>query len=207
MEVDEAISTIRQQRQAFAYGIEAVHTLHNTGIEAGEPLKALPTKTDASPVYTSAIVNARMKMNGQLETATTNQLAMQLLVAVCEPVQRVRQHWPEDPEPTIRFLRLIRNGIAHGNEVSYCGDDPRPNTSWRGFEFTEEIEGEVLFTQPEEYMWETEQVGLNRGVFESGDALALTTDVLKILIEESDTFDVGNIVGLSHDTPPEWTGV
>lgn len=207
MEIDKAISTIRRQRQAFAYGIEAVHTLYNTGIKDGEPSKTLSTKTNANPVYTSAIVNSRMKMNRQLETATSNQLAMQLLVAVCEPVSRVRQHWPEDPEATIRFLRLLRHGIAHGNEVSYRGDDPPRNTSWRGFNFTEEIEGEVLFTQPDEYMWEAEQVELNEGLFEAGDALALTTDVLKILINESNTFDVGNIIGLSHDKPPEWAGV
>ncbi|WP_420182857.1 hypothetical protein ACNO8S_16350 (plasmid) [Haloarcula sp. KBTZ06] len=205
MEVDEAISIIRRQRQAFAYGIEAVHTLNNAGIGSSEPLKTLPTKTGDEPVYTSAIINPNTVMSRQLETATTNQLAMQLLVAVTEPVREVREYWPEDPEPTIRFLRLLRNGIAHGNEVSYCGSDPPPNTSWRGFEFTDDIEGETLFTQPNEYIWDGEQVELKEGLFESGDALTLTTDVLEILIEESDTFDVGNIVGLSHDTPPEWT--
>jgi len=207
MEVDDAISTIRRQRQAFACGIKAVHTLYNTGIEAGNPFKPLPTNTDAEPVYTSALVNARMKMNSQLQTATINQLAMQLLVAVCEPIKRVRPHWPQDPEPTIRVFRLIRNGVAHGNEVSYQDNDPPPNTSWKEVEFTKEIEGEPLFTQPDEYMWETEEVDMIDGLFEAGDALALTSDVLKILIEESETFDIENIVGLSLDGPPDWAGL
>jgi hypothetical protein len=204
---DTAIATIRRQRQAFAYGIEALHTLYNTGREASEPMKRLQTKTEAGPVYTTPLVNARKKMNTQLERATSNQLAMQLLVGVCEQVKQVRPHWPEDPSPTIRVLRLLRHGIAHGNEVSYEGDDPHPKTVWRGFKFTEEIEGDQLFTQPAEYMWGTEKVEMVEGYFEAGDALALTTDVLELLIETSDRYDEGNVVGLSYNNSSEWENI
>lgn len=204
MDVDDVIESIRRQRQAFAYGIEALHTLYNAGREAGDSLRTLPTNTDADPVYTSSLVNARMKMNRQLERATANQLGMQLVVAVGDVVSEVRPNWADDESSVIRSLRLVRNAAAHDNRIVYTSDDPRPNTSWRTVEFTEDLEGTLVFSQASVFMWRSESIEMEEGLFEAGDALALSTDVLEILLDESDSYDVGNVVGLSYDEPPDW---
>ena len=104
----------------------------------------------------------------------------------------------------IRFLRLVRNGVAHGNEIVLTDADPRPDTVWRGFTITQEMEDDSLFTQPAEFVWESENADMISGYMEAGDALVLTTDILEELIDESDTYDEGNIVGLSKGGAPGW---
>jgi hypothetical protein len=56
-------------------------------------------------------------------------------------------------------------------------------------------------------MWGTEKVEMVEGYFEAGDALALTTDVLELLIETSDRYDEGNVVGLSYNNSSEWENI
>lgn len=147
-------------------------------------------------------------MNAPLKRATANQLAMQLIVGVGEAVkmycENEGKNWAGHESPTIRFLRLVRNGVAHGNDIVLTPTDPRPNTIWRGFEITRNMEGDQLFTQPAEYTWQAEGVEMIEGHLEAGDAFVLTTDVLDELTDESDSYDEGNIIGLSKDTSSEW---
>jgi len=129
---------------------------------------------------------------------------MQLVVGVVDVVDTHFDRWEDHPEPTIRFLRVIRNGAGHDNRVLYTGDDPRPNTEWRGVKLTNNLEGAVIFTDVERRMWGTESVDMEEGFIEAGDALVLTTDVLKILLPDSDTYDMTSVIGLSDDS---WGGV
>lgn len=204
MDIDETISAIRRQRQAFAFGVAGVHALYNAGLDAGNPMKPLGTKIADDLVHSSWLLPTHAQMNARLEQATANQLAMQLVVGVGDAVQRYYPQWADHNSPVIRFLRLVRNGVAHGNEIVLTDADPRANTVWRGFSITRDMEGDQLFTQPAEFAWETENVDMINGYLEAGDALVLTTDVLAELIKESDTYDEGNVVGLSKDGWPDW---
>lgn len=203
MDIDETISTIRRQRQAFAFGIEGVHTLYSAGLDAGDPIKPLGTKIVDDLVHSSWLLPTHAQMNARLEQATANQLAMQLVVGVGDAVQRYDSEWADHSSPVIRFLRLVRNGVAHGNKIVLNDADPRANTAWRGFSITRDMEDDQLFTQPTEFAWETENVNMREGYIEAGDALVLTTDVLAELIKESDSYDEGNIVGLPRDGWPD----
>jgi len=49
-------------------------------------------------------------------------------------------------------------------------------------------------------MWGTESVDMEEGFMKAGDALVLTTDVLKILLPDSDTYDMTSVIGLSDDS-------
>lgn len=203
MDIDETISVIRRQRQAFAFGIAGVHAIHNTGIEVREPMNPLRANIADELVHSTWLLPDRVQMNTPLEQATTNQLAMQLVVGVGDAVQNHVSEWADHESPMIRFLRLIRNGVAHGNEVALTPSDPRPNTVWRGFEITRKMEGEPLFSQPAEFVWESEDANMIDGYMEAGDGLVLTTDILEELIKESDTYDEGNVIGLPRDGWPD----
>lgn len=198
MDIDTTIRIIQKHRQAFAFGVEGVHTLFNAGIEAGEPMKPLRTSITDELVHVSFLV-PRAKMNTQLEQAATNRLAMQLLVGTGDAVKQYVDTWADHPAPEIRFLRLIRNGAAHDNRLYYTETDPRPDTAWRGVELTEEMEGDVIFTDISDLIWGAEFVDMDEGFMQAGDALALTTDILERLLPESETYDAGNVFGLTKD--------
>jgi hypothetical protein len=204
MDIDSTISAIRRQRQAFAYGIEGVHTLFNAGIEAGDPLRPLRTQIVEDQVRSTWFLPQRMEMNTHLEQSTTNQLAMQLVVGTGDAVSTYDPEWADHDSPTIRFLRLVRNGVAHGNKIVLTAADPRPNTVWRGFEITRDMESDPLFTQPAKYIYQTEDVEMIDGHMEAGDALVLTTDVLELLIDESDAYTESNIIELPKNGWPDW---
>jgi hypothetical protein len=97
----------------------------------------------------------------------------------------------------------VRNAAAHDNKIDLTNKDKERDLEWRGFEITPDMEGDQLLTLPAGYIWQSEPVSLNQGYLEAGDVLALTTDVLKILIDESDTYNESNVIGLSLDKTPE----
>lgn len=198
MNVNRAIHIIRRHRQAFAYGVEGVHTLFNTGIEGGNPMKPLRTNI-ANDLIHSTFHLTRAKLNSQLEQATTNRLGMQLVVGAGDAMKQLVDDWKNDPRPEIQFLRQIRNGAAHDNRLEFKSvKDPRPNTRWRGSDITEDMEGNIVFTDIRDRIWGSEMVEMEEGILEAGDALALTTDLLKLLIPKSEKYGPGNVIGLSE---------
>lgn len=198
MHVNRTIDIIRRHRQAFAYGVEGVHALFNTGVDGGNPMKPLRTNIVKDLVHSSFFL-PRAKMNTQLEQATTNRLGMQLVVGTGDAIKQHLDNWRDNPNPEIQFLRQIRNSAAHDNRLDFRGDkDPRPDTRWREFDITEDMEGEVVFTDMSDRMWGSESVKMEQGFLEAGDALALTTDILKLLLPKSDTYGPENVIGISE---------
>jgi hypothetical protein len=193
-EATELITTIRQQRQAFAYGIESIHTLFNTG--ATDRMKPLRTAHIDELVNSSWLLPQRAKMNTALQQAASNGLAMQLLVAVHGAIDEydVGHQWMDDDEthPTFLFLRRVRNAVAHGNKV----DDRLINTSgeWRGFSFVDEMRGMRVFTQPEAFDFDLSTIETEAGVLEVGDALVLVDDVLYELATEAGVVEPDQII-------------
>lgn len=126
---------------------------------------------------------------------------MQLILGVTEYVYEWKDRTviaDHDP-PVLRSLRVIRNSVAHRNEITYANADPRPNTAWRGFEFTENIDGHQLFSQLDEFTWQSEEAEIIGGYFEAGDAYVLVGDVLRILVDESNVYDERDVVDIGGD--------
>jgi len=198
MDIETAISIIRRQRQAFAFGIEGIQTLYIHGTERTEPMQPLRTKVVDELPFSAFLLPNRRQLNSPLKWATANQLAIQLIIGIAEPVKNTPygEAWEDHESATIRFLRRVRNAAAHGNEIEYRNSFPRPDTVWRGFQFTHEMEGEPLFSQPAEFTWEAEDVKMVEGYFESGDAFVLTEDILRELVNESDSCEESDIVEL-----------
>lgn len=198
MDVDRAIRDILRHRQTFAYGVEGMHTLIEAGIDAGGPLKPLHTNIAGDVVHSSYIL-PQVESNTQLEQATKNRLGMQLVVGVGDSVKSQADSWPDNPEPEIQFLRQIRNGAAHNNRLRFRSKaDPRPNTEWKGFAITEDMEGDVIFTDVSDRAWESEFIEIEKGFLEAGDALQLTTDILELLLPKSETYGPANVIGISE---------
>lgn len=204
MEVDDTISTIRRQRQAFAFGIDGVQTIYLGGAENGSPMQPLIANVVEDMTFSAWLVPESRQLNTPLKRATENQLAMQLMVGVGGAVDTYYDDWADHESATIRFLRLVRNGVAHGNKIVLTDADPRPDTEWRGFKITRNMEDDQLFTQPADFTWQPDQVEMVEGHLEAGDAYVLATDVLAELLKDSDTYDEGNIISLSKNEGSEW---
>lgn len=186
---------LKRNRQAFAFGIESIHTLYNAGLDAGDPLKTLRAKIEDDPVPT-ALYLPRAKMNQQLEQATENLLAAQLVVAVGDIIKnRSSFEWVSSDVPEIQFLRQIRNGAAHDNRLDFRRDeDPVDPTRWNCFEITEGMEDKVIFTEMEYPMVYSEGGELIEGFFEAGDAFSLVDDIIRMVEED---------VGIPDDEVPD----
>jgi hypothetical protein len=188
-EATALITTIRQQRQAFAYGVEGIHTLFSTGTT--DSMKPLATAHIDDLVHSSWLLSRQVKMNTALQQAALNGLAIQLLVAVHGAIEEydAGEQWMDDNEkhPVFVFLRRIRNGAAHGNKV----DDQLINLpgEWRGFSFVDEMRGTRVFAQPETFAYDLSTVNMEAGVLEVGDALVLIDDVLYELVTETEVIE------------------
>lgn len=188
------IYRLKQHRQAFAFGIAGIHTLYNAGSDAGELLKPLETEIEDDSVQVGWYL-PRPTMNQQLERVTENLLAAQLVVAVGDIVENETDlGWADSDLSEVRFLRLIRNGAAHDNRLMFTDDDPRSPVVWNGFEITEDMEGDVIFTQMKYPMVYSERAELVEGFFEAGDGLSMVNDIIEIVEErvsepDSDEFN------------------
>jgi len=147
MQIAETIAAIRRNRQPFAFGVEGVHTLSHVENEVDVRIKPLGTNIVDSLTHSSWLLPKRVRLNINMEQDMTNKLAIQLIVGNHEVVASYygQAQMADHELPTIRFLGLVRNGVAHGNVVTSPDSDPRPGTIWRGFEFTESIEEDTLF--------------------------------------------------------------
>lgn len=198
MDIDETIHSIIKHRQAFAYGVEGVRTmLDSEGYEIYHTTNLRTNITD--DVIHPGVFFHESTQNPMLTRATENRLGMQLIVGVGDAVRDVTDSWSKYDEPEIRFLRLIRNGAAHDNRLQFHRNDPRPGTEWRGLEIAPEMEGNLIFTDMAGRVFGEEVGGLEEGFMEAGDALALSTDILEILLPKSETYGPGNVIGLSED--------
>lgn len=179
------IYQLKKTRQAFAFGVESIHTLYNAGLDAGDPLKTLRANIEDDPVPTGLYL-PRAKMNRQLEQATENLLAAQLVVAVGDIVKnRSSFKWVGSDVPEVQFLRQIRNGAAHDNRLEFRrADDPVDPTRWNGFELTEDMDGRVIFTEMRYPMVYSESGELIEGFFEAGDAFSLVDDIIQLVEED-----------------------
>jgi len=192
-EATALITTIRQQRQAFAYGVECIHTLFNTGLT--DAMKPLATAHVHELVHSSWLLSKRPKMNTALQQAASNGLAIQLLVAVHGAIEEYNagEQWMNDDEnhPIFVFLRRVRNAAAHGNRVDNKLIDK--SGEWRDFSFVDEMRGMRVFPQPETFAYDLTTIDIEAGVLEVGDALVLIDDVLYELVTETEVVEVSEV--------------
>lgn len=182
------IFRLKKQRQAFAYGIHGVDTLFNTGMDGANPLKQLRTQITDETVRVGWHL-PRVKMNRNLERTTVNMLAAQLVIVAGDAIEKNSSvAWRDNSIPDIQFLRQIRNGAAHNNRLEFKRDsDPVSPTAWEGYEITESMEGELIFTIPKYPLVYSESVEMNEGFFGAGDAFALVSDVIEMLESRMNT--------------------
>ena len=89
-----------------------------------------------------------------------------LLVMATERIKPFYENGDIPEGPILDFLRYCRNGIAHGGEFSFRGDEPTSEARWRGIELESGMHGEKIFVD-----------GSGEGYLSLGDPILLLHDI------------------------------
>lgn len=102
---------------------------------------------------------------GELHSVSTKS-AGSLLVMACERIKPYYEDNDISSGPILQFLRHCRNGVAHGGEFSFLGDEPKSKAKWRGTDIESDMQGEKIFVD-----------GSGEGYLGLGDPILLLHDI------------------------------
>ncbi len=175
-------STIHQVARdltVFGNAVIGIYTVFYDGSKIEDPSADLPTKLYEDPVPVAALGSAETKRgNDQLRRALVNELSAWLAVSVRDRVKGSEIV----AEPEYRFLKHVRNGIAHGNEFYFEHDISE--TIWEGNEITDDLCGDQVIGSVDSSSPFLAEANWTEGFLEAGDIWELCKDIMALLDEK-----------------------
>lgn len=161
----------------FGQAITGLYSIYENGTGSIDPATDLRTNIFPDRVPLGGLISPESpEMNDKLLRALSNELGGRLLVSVWDVIQGT----PIDDKPEGRFLRHVRNGLAHDNKFEFKSGPPE-NAVWRGHQLTKsEHEGEFVMTTVEATSYFVKDANLVEGYLEAGDAKELASDVMML---------------------------
>ena len=178
----EAATEIAREIELFGNAVTAVYTTSNQGSSIDSNTQ-LPTNLYEDPVPLAGILSAETtESNEAMRRALTNELAGKLAISVWEIVKHTEHDHCGNPE--IKFLKHVRNGVAHNNEFSFKSREHYNNHSpaeWNENEITFDMEEIPVLTTFERSSYFVKEADIIEGYLEGGDIKELCQDILTIV--------------------------
>jgi hypothetical protein len=194
----DVLEQLKREKYALNYAIVGIQGVWSQGydamgIEFKENLDSNIMERVGYPL--DVFMNTRFKMS-KLGLPVKNRMAFQAVGSAKEIINSDDQLWGAlHRDPTIRVLKHVRDGVFHGNEFTFEGKEPRFDAEWQGFEITEDLEGENVYTDVEGDLDQRDQnLRLTNGVMEYGDAFALLDSVISIVERKTGEADDDDVI-------------